>query len=118
MVQKLKGKGIWLSAIGIVILCGLGYIAMKWSASGEGSVSSVPTFEVRQGPLLISIVESGTIAAREQRIIKSEVEGSQQITWLIPEGTIVMAGDLLARMDSGRLEDQLLNQEIEVQSAD
>ncbi len=118
MFQKLKRSRFWLSIIGVVILCGLAYVGIKQSASLEGSVASIPTFEVREGPLLISIVESGTIAAREQRIIKSEVEGDRQIIWLIPEGTTVNMGDLLARMDSGRLEDQLLNQEIEVQSAE
>ena len=46
-----------------------------------------PTYRVKSGPLTISFVESGTIKARDQIIIKNEVEGRTSIISLVPEGT-------------------------------
>jgi HlyD family secretion protein len=70
---------------------------------------------VKQGPLRISVTESGTIKAREQVILKSEVEGRTSILSLIPEGTQVKQGDLLVDLDSSQLLDSKIDQEIIVQ---
>lgn len=75
------------------------------------------TFEVQNGPLTISVNESGTIKARDQVIIKNEVEGKTSIIWLIPEGTLVKKGDLLVELDSSQLIDEKIEQEIRVQNA-
>jgi HlyD family secretion protein len=77
-----------------------------------------PTYEVKRGPLTISFVESGTIKAKEQIIIKNEVEGRTSIISLIPEGTRVKNGDLLVELDASSLEDQKIDQEIRVQNAE
>ena len=77
-----------------------------------------PTYEVKRGPLTISFVESGTIKAKEQIIIKNEVEGKTSIISLIPEGTRVKKGDLLVELDASSLEDQKIDQEIRVQNAE
>ena len=77
-----------------------------------------PTYQVKRGPLTISFVESGTIKAREQIIIKNEVEGRTSIISLIPEGTRVKKGDLLIELDVSSLEDQRIDQEIRVQNAE
>ena len=73
-------------------------------------------FEVKQGPLKISIIEPGAIKAREQMIIKNEVEGRRSIIYLIPEGTRVKKGDLLVELDSSDLVDTKIDQEIKVQN--
>ena len=77
-----------------------------------------PTYEVKRGPLTISFVESGSIKAKEQIIIKNEVEGRTSIISLIPEGTRVKKGDLLVELDASSLEDQKIDQEIRVQNAE
>ena len=77
-----------------------------------------PTYKVKRGPLTISFVESGSIKAKEQIIIKNEVEGRTSIISLIPEGTRVKKGDLLVELDASSLEDQKIDQEIRVQNAE
>lgn len=116
--DKLRARRLWLAGGALILICCLGFVLLRHSSTVEGSVSSIPTFEVKEGPLLISVLESGTISAREQRVIKSEVEGEKQITWLIPEGEYVKEGDLLVQLDSGNFEYQLLSQQIDVQSAE
>lgn len=76
------------------------------------------TFVVKNGPLHISVIESGTIKAREQVIIKSEVEGRTTILSLVPEGTIVKKGELLVELDVSQLVDNKIDQQIKVQNAD
>ncbi|MHC4487494.1 MAG: hypothetical protein ACYS4T_20220 [Planctomycetota bacterium] len=50
-------------------------------------MSNLATFVAKQGPLTISVLESGTIKSREQIIIRNECEGRSQIIRLVPEGT-------------------------------
>ncbi len=83
----------------------------------SADISSASTFTVTPGPLRINIVESGTIKAREQIIIKNQVEGKTSIIYLIPEGTQVKKGDLLVELDASSLMDAKIDQEIKVQNA-
>ena len=76
------------------------------------------TFVVRRGPLTISVTERGTIKARDQEILKSEVEGQTTIIYLISEGTRVKQGDLLVELDASRLQDDKVDQLIKVQNAE
>ena len=85
-------------------------------AAGPSAEQSLAT--VRSGPLTISVTESGTIKAREQVIIKSEVEGNTTIIFLIPEGTRVKKGELLVELDASRLDDSKVDQEIRVQNSE
>ncbi|MFO7973963.1 MAG: efflux RND transporter periplasmic adaptor subunit [Candidatus Hydrogenedentota bacterium] len=75
-------------------------------------------FDARRGPLTISVNVSGTIQAREQEVIKCEVEGQTQILWIIEEGKQVKEGDLLIELDASSLVDQRVDQEIRVQNAE
>ena len=84
----------------------------------SGNESKQPLFEVAEGPLTISVTESGTVQPREQVVIKSEVEGTTAILYLIPEGTRVKQGDLLVELDASNLEDSKVDQEISVQNAE
>ena len=84
----------------------------------SGESNDDPTYQVKRGPLTISFVESGTIKARDQIIIKNEVEGRTSIISLIPEGTRVKKGDLLVELDASSLEDEKIDQEIRVQNAE
>ena len=75
-------------------------------------------FEVQRGPLTISINVSGTIKAREQEVIKCEVEGQTQILSIVEEGKNVKKGELLIELDASSLVDLRVDQEIRVQNAE
>jgi HlyD family secretion protein len=117
-LQFLRTKLAILTAIALLLLIGIAVVAFNGSGSKEGPPSDVPSFVVKRGPLRISVTESGTIQAREQIIIKSEVEGRTTILSLVEEGTIVKKGELLVELDSSRLLDERIDQEIRVQNAD
>jgi HlyD family secretion protein len=92
-----------------------GYLLKTSSTDSE---LSGPTYMVKKSPLTISFVESGTIKARDQIILKNEVEGRTSITYVVSEGSRVKKGDLLIELDVSTLEDQKIDQEISVQNAE
>jgi len=107
-----------LSALIIAVLIGAGILWLTVLRSSKARGQDAPTFTVKRGPLTISVVESGSIKARDQRIIKNEVEGRTSIITLVPEGTRVKKGDLLVKLDASSLQDSKINQEISVQNTE
>ena len=115
----LQYKYVLLAVLALIVVGGVGAGVTKLlSNKGQQSEESMPTFKAQRGPLRISVVESGTIKAREQVIIKNEVEGRVTILTLIPEGSQVSKGDLLIELDSSKLVDGKIDQEISVENAD
>ena len=76
------------------------------------------TFVAKRGPLTISVLESGAIKAKEQEVIRNEVEGRTTIISIVPEGTRVKKGDLLVELDASTMDDERIDQEIQVQNAE
>lgn len=112
-------KGIKVFAVLIVLLAAGAVVAWREVSTGRSSVdNSVPTFVARRGPLTVSVLESGTIKAKEQLILKNEVEGRTSIIFLIEEGTRVKKGDILVELDASGMQDDKIDQEISVQNAD
>ena len=98
------------------ILVTIGLTKLTLSEDRRPDTENVATFLVRRGPLRISVTEAGTIKAREQVILKNEVEGRTSILSLIPEGTRAKKGDLLVELDASQLLDNKVDQEIRVQN--
>ena len=113
--NRSRKRGL-LGVVVIVALIGAGILWLTVFREGKAAGQDVPTFTVKRGPLTISVVESGTIKARDQRIIKNEVEGRTSIITLVPEGTRVKEGDLLVELDASALQDARIEQEIRVQN--
>jgi HlyD family secretion protein len=108
----------FLGAVVFIILIGAGIFWFTVLRGGKAIGQDVPTFTVKRGPLTISVVESGTIKARDRRIIKNEVQGLTSIITLVPEGTRVKEGDILVELDASSLQDGKINQEIQVQNTE
>jgi len=80
-------------------------------------------FTARRGPLLISVVEGGSIEALESQVIRSRVEGREgtKILRIVEEGYQVTAKDLtdrlvLVELDASALKDRITSQEIDFQA--
>jgi len=116
-LQEIIKKRPAVSVAGIAVL-----VFVLWGVmslfSGEDAQSSIPTYTAKQGPLKISITETGTIQPAEKVIVKNEVEGSTTIVSIVEEGTKVKKGDLMMELDSSTLSDKKVDQEISVQNAD
>jgi HlyD family secretion protein len=115
----LSGKHIVLIILvaGLAV-AGVGTVKFANFQGNDKSDSDVVTFAVRRGPLRISVTESGTIKARDQVILKCEVEGRTSILWIIDEGVSVKEGDLLVELDGSTLLDNRIDQQIMVQNTE
>ncbi|MFH1747667.1 MAG: HlyD family efflux transporter periplasmic adaptor subunit [Planctomycetota bacterium] len=105
--------------VGIVVVLGaVGAYALTRTVGASFATETLPTYRVRQGPLTISVVESGTIQSLEQVSLKNEVEGQTTLIYLVPEGTQVKKGDLLVELDGSRMEDDRVQQQISVDNSE
>jgi HlyD family secretion protein len=99
----------------------LGAAALAWrfgpQLGAAKPVNDTPLFQVKKGPLAISVIESGTVRSSQAVTLKCEVEGRTTILWIIDEGTHVKAGDMLIELDSSELADRKIDQEIRVQNS-
>jgi HlyD family secretion protein len=93
------------------------------SRDSDGSQENISAFTVQRGDLVMSVVESGTIKARNSLEIKSEVEGQTTIVSIIPEGTVITPEDvdsglIILQLDSSSLTYLVNQQEIDFNSAE
>jgi len=115
-------SAIWRSRKAVALAAALALVIVVWLLSelfgGGATARDGLTFTAQRGPMTVHVTESGTIQAREQVVIKSEVQGQTTIIWLIEEGKHVKAGDLLVELDASKLQDNLVDQQIRVQNTD
>lgn len=118
--SKKRGGGRWVAVMVsvLVLLAAVGGGAAIINGSGAPAVSTGLTYTAQHEPITISVTESGTIEARNRVVVKSEVEGSATIIYLIPEGTIVEEGELLIELDASAYRDELAEEQMELQDAE
>ena len=109
---------VWICIVAILIVGGWAGWKRRQKAK-EGKTAEERIFaKVEEGPLVINLVESGSIKPREQIVIKSQMEGRVSILYIVPEGQRVKKGDVLVELDASTQKDNLVNQEITVQNAE
>lgn len=100
-------------------------LAFLWFSHGSKSAGNIPTFAARRGPMDVTVLEGGSLKALESQEIKCEVRVGYQgtkILKIVPEGYFVTDDDVrtnkvLCELDSSDLQDRLVQQEIQFQSA-
>jgi HlyD family secretion protein len=102
-------------AIVLVVLALAAVVGVRRSLSSPSPREALYT--VVEGPLTISVTESGTIQSRDKVIVRSAVEGRNTILFIIPEGRIVQPGDLLVELDSSALQERLAEQALKVENS-
>lgn len=110
--------------LGGVAVGGLGVFGIGPAAGWLGGLTSddteaaLPGPQVKRGPLVISVTQRGNLSARNSEIVRNELEGRTTILTLVPEGSRVQAGDVIAELDVSETEDRRVQQEISVQNAE
>jgi len=112
-LARLRRRPVLVGVITIIVLIATVVLVR----SSRPAPSALSFFEVRRGDFLVSIVEGGTIEAVTEDIIRSEVEGTARIIFIVPEGSIVKKGDLLVELDSSQVQDAVNLQQINVEKA-
>ncbi len=112
MPEKVRQRPILLVAlaVGVVALAAI----IFWPKS---KAVSTQYFEVKRGDFTVSVIDRGTLAAVSEVSIRSDVEGTARIIYIVPEGTYVKKGDLLVELDSAQAQDQVNQQQINYEKA-
>ncbi len=113
LIRRLKQRPLLFGVLGVaaVVLLALPFIRSK------PPLPALSCYEVKRGDFLVSIVEGGTLEAVNEVSIRSEVEGTARIIYIVPEGSYVKRDDLLVELDSSSSEDTLNLQQINVEKA-
>ena len=106
---------LWVAAPALAAALAFGGYAAYNAYAGDGSAAAVGggTYVVKPMDLTISVAKNGELQAVDSIEIVNRVEGENTITYLVPEGSAVKKGDLLAQLDSSKIdadiEDSTLN---------
>lgn len=115
------GRVRWGLLILLLVVTLAGYAGWRWWRGRGAGTATALTATVIRGPLEITVVEGGTVEAKESQQIKSEVKGETKILSLVEEGYQVTEEDVangkpLMTLDTKNLEDQRVAQELEFQN--
>src|SRR5947207_12211454 len=122
LIVILRRQARWRWVAAAAALVGLGLVI--WGGHGKSGGKTL-TFVARRGPLEISVLEGGRLQALESQEIKCEVRVGYQgtkILRIVDEGYFVTEEDVktnkvLVELDSSDLQKQIVQQEIQYQSA-
>lgn len=116
---KRPGRKVTLKRLLIVVLTvALGLMAgYYWYVDLTPEETSPALFEVKEGDFKVTLTELGELRALDSVTVSARTS-STAITYLIPEGTQVKKGDVLARLDPTKYEVGLEHNRAAVQVAD
>jgi HlyD family secretion protein len=86
--------------------------------NGKQDYSYLVTDEARQGPFQIGVQVAGHVDSSGNATLTCLVEGSTTIISIVPEGTMVKAGQVICELDASALREKSTLQEIKVSQAD
>ncbi len=98
------------------------YGIYSFLSPGGSAMNTGTSFTAIKGDLEVTVIEGGSVEAKESQELKCEVQGSTKILTIIEEGYLVTAqdvaeGKLLVELDSKELLDRLTEQELQYQNA-
>ena len=86
IVQRFRKHPRWSVGASVGALALVLLITVMTSSRSKTAGESY--YQVRRGDFLISVVEGGTIEAVHEVIIRSEVEGTARVIFIVPEGIV------------------------------
>jgi len=103
-------------AVLVIALAAAGLAMLSPRIEGKGNTGII-THRVERGDLLVTVTEDGTVESAENLQIKCEISGGTTILSLIEDGVEVEQGQVLAKLDSSKLNEDISQQKIAVEKA-
>lgn len=116
----MTGKALKLGLVFALLL--LAWLGLSPFGRQPSEISKTKLWAVRRGNLHFTASDGGTLQAAKVERIRSRVQGSNRILYIVPEGTVITEQDvadktLLVRLDSSTLDEKVTRQEITYQNA-
>lgn len=107
--------------IGCLVIAGLAY-GLWWtyqSSFAAQSVDETLTHRVQKSTLDDTVVERGTVESQNTVYGKCELPGFEtSITFIVAEGTFVKNGDVIAKLDATKIEQQVAQKKLALAEAE
>jgi len=113
ILRRLRQRPVLSAIVGAAVIT----LAVFLLTSSGPPVQAFSFYEVKRGDFLVSIVEGGTLEAVNEVVVRSEVEGTARIIYIVPEGSYAKKGELLVELDSSSSQDAVNLQQINVEKA-
>lgn len=111
----MKNSKIILAGVAVVLLAS----AFFWSRSGgDEARDEVLMATVEEGPLLITVRASGEIRSKTSSKMIPGIKRPENVAWLVPEGTRVTNGQLVAQFSTEEMGRKILDAEFKVTDAE
>ncbi len=107
---RLAAPAVWATALALGPLAGCG-------DGGSSNQNTPDIYVVERKPMRIQITEAAELKAAVENRVRSEIEGSATIIYLIPEGEVVDKGQKLVELDVSELQERRATQAITVERA-
>ena len=105
---------------GILVAAGVaaaGVAAVALMRGGGAADGGELYAKVEEGPLVISVNESGSIQPSKEIEVKNELEWEAKILTMVPEGAIVTNGEVIATLDVTSKREECERDEISLENA-
>lgn len=114
-------RGLLIALAVLAVVLGLAYSV--WPSLSSSSAGGDPLMHtVERGEFIHEVIDRGTVESSSNVEVRCEVRskgsGGTTILEIIPEGTYVQPGDVIARLDSSALEEQRVQQLIVCNSSE
>lgn len=86
---------------------GVARVTLFPQTSSDTQLEALPTHTITRGELVVSVTEQGTLESSNNTEIKCRVRGSSIITFVIDSGTEVRAGDVLVKLETLAIEEEI-----------
>ncbi|MDA1229513.1 MAG: hypothetical protein O2856_01940, partial [Planctomycetota bacterium] len=90
---------------GMIAVMGAAAATAFWPDTSDQPRSFL-THTLKRGTLTVSVTEQGTLESSNNTEIKCTVRGFNTVTYVVPTGTVVEAGQELVRLDTKVIEEQ------------
>ena len=107
--------GPWLAAAVLIALAALGYGFLR--SDGKAQAPRYQTEEVRRGDLVVTVSATGNLQPTNQVDVGSEISGTIESV-LVDDNDRVKKGQVLARLDTSRLQDQVAKSQAALAAAE
>ncbi|MBX9622770.1 MAG: efflux RND transporter periplasmic adaptor subunit [Gemmataceae bacterium] len=105
----------WAAAAGL--LAAVVWVVVTWGLP-RGGRDDVLTATATRGDLPIAVSDKGELESTESIMGRCEVEGGGKLVSIVPEGTAVKKGDLVAKFDTDVLQKGINEQEVKWETAE
>jgi len=96
-----------LTVTGLLFLAGVAAAAMLSESGSARALKQLSTHVIKRGELLVTVTEQGTLESSNNTEIKCRVRGDNSIIFVIESGTHVEAGEVLLRLETLVIDEEI-----------